>query len=315
MYPKLFVQLLRPKVAVMLVLFVCVGAASTQHAITLSFRLVVLLLALAAWYVNATSVNDLADEKIDVINLQTATGRPLVSRSAERHNVVGIAVFSAVLALGLSSLVSVTYVVVMAAGIILSLLYSLPPVRISYRGIIAPLLLPAGYVVMPFLGGYMVSNGSLDVWLLAACYTGFMARIILKDFRDIKGDTRYGKLTVVVRYGKRVTCAISLGMWVGANGLFWIALPGFLWLLLQPLWILIIHGIHKLSVAKKFHDEQVMIGLLARLANGFLIAALGYLLADTQVRDVVAGLIVVLFSVAHLQAIRHIEQVHIAYRG
>ncbi len=314
MYAKLFVQLLRPKVASMLVLFVCLGMASSEHVVVLSLRLLALVGALAAWYVNATSVNDLADQKIDAINLKSAKGRPLVDHSASRVNVTQMAVGSAGVALGLSALVSTSYMLVMLAGILLSLAYSLPPIRISYRGIWAPLLLPIGYVVIPFMGGTAVVGGALDRALLIACYVGFVGRIILKDFRDIKGDTKYGKRTFVVRHGKQATCLVSLLAWTVGNVLFWYVLPGLVWVLLQPVWVLIVHGLYLLSRTDVFRDEQVIIGLMARLANGLLIATLGYLLAGSSLQLVVVGSVSVLFFATHIYALAEFEHIQISYK-
>ena len=315
MYAKLFVKLLRPKVAVMLALFVCLGMASTQNSVVVSWQFVVLLGVLAAWYVNATSVNDLADEKIDAINLKTAAGRPLVDRTASRTKVVAMAVMSGLVAVVLAYCIAPRYALVILGGVVLSAMYSLPPFRISYKGILAPLLLPVGYVVVPFVGGYMISDGMLDVRLLAACYVGFIGRIILKDFRDIVGDKKYGKRTFVVRHGKSATCLASLAAWIGANVLFARAIPLSVWLLLQPLWLLIVHGLYMLSRARSFRDEQVIIGLMARLANGILIASLAYLLVDAGSGTPVAGVISAIFSTAHLYALRQFSDITIAYKG
>ena len=48
-----------------------------------------------------------------------------------------------------------------------------------------------------------------DLLLLAGLYAGFIGRIVLKDFRDVRGDALFGKRTFLVRHGRRATCRLS----------------------------------------------------------------------------------------------------------
>jgi 1,4-dihydroxy-2-naphthoate octaprenyltransferase len=45
--------------------------------------------------------------------------------------------------------------------------------------------------------------------LLTGLYVTLIGRILLKDFRDVRGDALYGKRTFLVRHGRRWTCAFS----------------------------------------------------------------------------------------------------------
>ena len=45
----------------------------------------------------------------------------------------------------------------------------------------------------------------------------FVARIVLKDFRDREGDALYGKPTLLLRFGKDATCAVSLAALLAGN--------------------------------------------------------------------------------------------------
>jgi 4-hydroxybenzoate polyprenyltransferase len=84
----------------------------------------------------------------------------------------------------------------------------MPPVRLGSRGALTSALLPLGYVAVPFLLG--LSTGPAEVsdrsWLLlSGLYLGFIGRLALKDFRDQRGDSLYGKRTFLVRYGRTST--------------------------------------------------------------------------------------------------------------
>jgi hypothetical protein len=89
---------------------------------------------------------------------------------------------------------------------------------------IASLALPAGYVAVPYLLGIFAVRGTLrraDLLLLLGLYSGFIGRIVLKDFRDVRGDALFGKRTFLVRHGREATCAVSAVCWViGAATVF-----------------------------------------------------------------------------------------------
>ncbi|HEX2421659.1 MAG TPA: UbiA family prenyltransferase [Actinomycetota bacterium] len=52
--------------------------------------------------------------------------------------------------------------------------------------------------------------GRSDAPLVGGLFVLFFARIILKDLRDRLGDARFGKPTLLLRIGKRATCAVSM---------------------------------------------------------------------------------------------------------
>jgi 4-hydroxybenzoate polyprenyltransferase len=85
-------------------------------------------------------------------------------------------------------------------------------VRLADRGALAALILPAGYVAVPYLSGLLAARTSItvaDIALMAALYAGFVGRILLKDFRDVRGDALFGKRTFLVRHGRAATCWFS----------------------------------------------------------------------------------------------------------
>jgi 4-hydroxybenzoate polyprenyltransferase len=74
---SLFVRMMRVRVAVTLWTFLLIGLAAHGGA-TISLDLVAATAALAASYVVATTLNDVADEAIDRVNRPRDRGRPLV---------------------------------------------------------------------------------------------------------------------------------------------------------------------------------------------------------------------------------------------
>lgn len=131
-----------------------------------------------------------------------------------------VAAVAAALALCASLTLHRPAAVVTVTGLIISANYSLRPVRVAARGVIAPLLLPACFVAVPYLIGVYAARGSLrhgDLLLLAGLYVGFIGRILLKDFRDVRGDELFGKRTFLVRHGRGWTCRFSAACWIAGT--------------------------------------------------------------------------------------------------
>src|SRR5690606_18864921 len=155
----------------------------------------------------------------DRINHPHDPGRPLVSGDTDERGLLrvyaaaGSVTMLAAIPLGPPGLATA----VLSLGI--GWAYSLGPLRISYRTYAAPLALAVAYVAVPYTLGVVASGerpGAADAGLYAALYLLFLARINLKDFRDRAGDAAYGKPTLLLRYGKNATCAVSaVALWAG----------------------------------------------------------------------------------------------------
>jgi 4-hydroxybenzoate polyprenyltransferase len=200
-------------------LFAATGLAQAGHGAD-RLLLARVLSVVAGFLVFSVACNDLADEAIDRINLPGDVRRPLVTGAASRRDLVVTGVVAAMAALAASATLRWPAVVVTVAGLALSAGYSLRPVRIADRGAAASLMLPACYVAVPYLLGLFAvraTAGPADLLLLAGLYAGFIGRILLKDFRDVRGDAMFGKRTFLVRHGRRWTCAFSACCWMAGT--------------------------------------------------------------------------------------------------
>jgi len=208
---RLLVVLARPAVLILVTLFTAVGLAQAGAAND-TLRLAKAIVAVVSCVLFAVAVNDIADARIDAVNLPGDRRRPFARGSVTRKEMRVVAVTSAVVALAASTTMFWPAPVVVAGGLVLTALYSLRPVRFAERGVVAPMLLPAGYVAVPYLLGILAVHGSIravDVLLLSGLYAGFIGRIVLKDFRDVRGDALFGKRTFLVRHGRTPTCVLS----------------------------------------------------------------------------------------------------------
>lgn len=317
--------MLRPRVALMLVLFAFLGMVNHGYQGQLNWRLGLVILVMASWYVHATTVNDISDEKIDKINLPQAKGRPLVTKQATINELWQLNMLAGLLSLALAFWLGPINALLVLVGLFLNYTYSLPPLRLSYRGYIAPLLLPLGYVTLPYLIGSQVEGSnplqSFDlVWL--GMYLGFTGRIILKDLRDVVGDRRYGKRTFIVMHGKAATCIVSAVFWLASNLVLLSIIPANWTFLLsfELLFIWIFVCLFQINKTRQFDYEQVHIGLLAKAANGLVILLSALLLVKNGNANLNQQISVVIFlsifiSMPIINGLYKPSQLVLGYKG
>ena len=321
----LYWTLLRYRVAVMILLFMLLGAAWHGGLTTINAPVLLMGLALASSYLSATSVNDISDREIDEINHPGDDGRPLVTGAAGTGDLWTLFGVSSALAVALSLAVGLTAAGIMVSSVAIGVLYSLPPARLSYRTFLAPLTLAVAYVGIPYWIGVVVAGGSLgvlDLSPLAALYLLFAGRIILKDFRDREGDALYGKPTFLLRFGKGATCLASLCA-VGAGDAFLIAsLADRLWLAaaLQVYVACVALMLYRLYLSDNRKDEQLSIGVGARMGNGLLATLLGSLVLANQhatwsTQAIFNITLTALYLLTFVAFLRHPERASIGYKG
>ena len=211
---RLVMLLARPSVVLLLAMFTATGAAQAGRG-QVSVQIALALTCVAGFLLFSVACNDLADEAIDRINLPGK--RPLAAGLLGRREftVIGGAAGAAALAAG--ALIGWPAAAVVTAGMAVSAGYSLRPVRLADRGAVASLVLPACYVAVPYLLGVLAAGGRPrpgTLALLGGLYQGFTGRIVLKDFRDVRGDALFGKRTFLVRHGRLPTCVFSAGCWL-----------------------------------------------------------------------------------------------------
>jgi 4-hydroxybenzoate polyprenyltransferase len=279
--PRLYVVLLRYRVAAMVAMFMLLGAVRADGAAALSWHVLWAVLALASSYVAATALNDLADEEIDRVNHPRDAGRPLVEGTATRRDLRALAPVAATLALAAAVPLGFRGVTVVAASLAIGVAYSTRPLFLSYRTSLAHVVLAVAYVAVPFALGAVASGGSLDAAdgvFAAGLFCLFLSRIVLKDFRDRTGDALYGKPTLLLRFGKTRTCAVSFAPLLIGDAMLCATLEPALVPVLQLFVVAIASMLRRLHRADDERDEQVAIGIGARVGNGLLLTTLGVLL-------------------------------------
>ncbi|WP_377266830.1 UbiA family prenyltransferase [Peterkaempfera sp. SMS 1(5)a] len=278
---RLLTALSRPPVFVLLAVYTALGLAGAGHAND-HLLLARALLPVAAFLMFSAAVNDLADERIDRVNLPGDPSRPLVSAGALRSEMTVVALVCAAVTVAGGFLLGPGPGLVVTAGLCISAGYSLQPIRLSDRGAVAALILPACYVAVPYLLGRLAAaplprgHGLL---LPFGLYIGFVGRILLKDFRDVRGDALFGKRTFLVRHGRVWTCRFSAICWTAGCALLVGGAPSPTPSLLAVsagqlatvLWLL-----HRLAAETHPRREALLITGTAITGRGMLLALLAH---------------------------------------
>jgi 4-hydroxybenzoate polyprenyltransferase len=153
---RLVLLVVRPPVALLFGLYAAIGLAQAGHGEDRPLLLRVLLVVFG-FLMFSVACNDIADVEIDRVNLTGDRRRPLVARTGGRREMLVIGMTAALVSLGVSATLGWPVLAVTSCGVLLSANYSLRPVRFADRGALASLLLPACYVAVPFLAGYLAA--------------------------------------------------------------------------------------------------------------------------------------------------------------
>lgn len=324
-HAHLAVLMLRYRVASMIWMFMLLGAAAHGGLEQPTWRPALAALALAATYVAATTANDVADREIDLVNHPRDRGRPLVTGEASPRDLWLVHAGAVVVAVAAAVPLGAAGLALVVLSLAVAWAYSLPPLLLSYRTYLTHLCLAVAYVAIPYALGFAATGArprADDALLGSAAFALFLARIVLKDFRDRDGDARYGKPTLLLRFGKRPTCAVSGAALLAGNALLLAALrPSAGLAVLVELYVAAIAWmLLRLAAAERPHDEQVAIGTGARMGNGLLVTALAWLALEAHgtppaQRLLVVATLAAVFASGFLVLALRPEQAVIGYKG
>ena len=235
-----------------------------------------------AFIVHANSINDWSDREIDRVNLQAASDRPLVTGDISHRQFWLLHGLSAVVALVMALYFGARVWWLTLAVLVIDYAYSLRPLRLTNRPLLSPLLLAVTYTSYSLaIGAAAAAPDGRYPWSLAGAVSlGFIARLLLKDFRDVAGDRRYGKNTCLIRFGAPVTvlasglCAAGAGVWLAALSRWAPGVAAFVGLATGAalVWLRLLPG------SDPFR-QQGLIRMIARAANYSLIVFLADVLS------------------------------------
>jgi 4-hydroxybenzoate polyprenyltransferase len=211
-------------------------------------------------------------------------------------------------------------------SLLVNYVYSLPPFKLSHRTHFAPVLLSFAYVFLPYWLGAVAAGSTIQgrEWpFVGGLLIIFVGRIILKDFRDRDGDAAYGKPTFLLRYGKPRTCLVSLLAVLVGNALLIAGLrdaTAVVACALELFFAAILFMLYRLWRASDREEEQVAIGVGAKMGNGLLLTVLGSLVlteygAPGEARVLFVVVMTVVFLLNFVWLAKQPDYAVIGYRG
>jgi 4-hydroxybenzoate polyprenyltransferase len=284
----------------LLAMYAVTGVAAAGGNLNSPARVTPVLIVVAGFLTYSVCLNDVADLEVDRVNLPGRSDRPLVIGTAQIRQLVAIAVVGAVVSLAAAAWIGWPALLVCAGGLAVSTAYSLRPFRLASRGAVASLVLPACYVALPYTTGSLSASASFgvsDLVMLVALYVGFVGRILLKDFRDVRGDALFGKRTFLVRHGRKATCRFSAAGWVAGTSLtlFAMSLHGQLAVGLIAAMVFAVGGVLgllcALAIDRGPRRDELIVSTIAIVGRGQLLVVLVALSLAERSALLVSGLI------------------------
>ena len=150
-----------------------------------------------------------------------------------------------------------------AIGVLLAVLYSLGPARLSALGL-GETAVGFAFGVLPVVGAAWLQSGVIDakVFLFSLPISVWVAAILLiNEVPDIAADAEAGKRTLPVRIGLGATAAVYMFIHIGAVGVVaWLAFTGSLPLLslLVPAGLLVPAAMAARSIRRGIDDREGM---------------------------------------------------------
>lgn len=170
---------------------------TVQHLPDTGFLLPILsVLFVIAGY---NSYNAIIDKEIDVINKPK---RPLPKRTLSDKDAKYIAFFSYVLALIFALFIDGLFFWIISTMVILTLLYSYPPVYLKKQYIIGTLSAVILYTVLIPLAGWSINPSQpIPIPVIFFMFMLGLPKGIMKDYVDISGDSFYNVRSLPIELG------------------------------------------------------------------------------------------------------------------
>jgi len=128
-----------------------------------------------------------------------------------------------VIGLGLAPLAGGAFAVAYAACFVMSLLYSVPPIRLKARAGFDLLINALGYGSLTFLAGYFLAAGRNGMGVLrlgGAYFLLYVTFYPLTQLYQMEEDLQRGDRTLAIALGRRGALWLALAAAVGAFGVF-----------------------------------------------------------------------------------------------
>ncbi len=155
------------------------------------------------------SINDYFDRELDAINdPQRPIPAGIITLNEARWNwiVLGTATMLVSLVFGQPLIVFFAFV-----GIVLSVIYSMPPIKLKKHFWLGPPAVGLGYVSMSWMAGHLIFAPLTWQSVLVALINGGLAAglLFLNDIKSVEGDRKLGLKSLTVAIGVQRTLIVA----------------------------------------------------------------------------------------------------------
>ncbi|MGB9738885.1 MAG: bacteriochlorophyll/chlorophyll synthetase [Chloroflexus aggregans] len=155
------------------------------------------------------SINDYFDRELDAINdPQRPIPAGILTLNEARWNwiVLGTATMLVSLVFGQPLIVVLAFV-----GIVLSVIYSMPPIKLKKHFWLGPPAVGLGYVSMSWLAGHLIFAPLTWQSVIVALINGGLAAglLFLNDIKSVEGDRKLGLKSLTVAIGVKRTLIVA----------------------------------------------------------------------------------------------------------
>lgn len=192
------------------------GLYALLYHISLTNFILLSIIYIAAYQV-ITAVNNIYDKDIDADNKLKIN--PLAAGSVTKDSVESYIVVSTLVAVSLLFILAnqALYLTMLGAAAF-GVWYSYPKTGLAYRHYSGTAVLAFWYGALPIVMAGLF-YGKVDYYSSSAFALLFVPLLLAKDYRDITGDKMAGKITPLLRYGKRNIVAVSFVCFVISSGM------------------------------------------------------------------------------------------------
>lgn len=245
-------------------ILLAIGGAFVGLAVsggTLGFNVILAFISLALLVAGFNTFNGVTDFKVDLIN---KPHRPIPSGKITRQNATLYSIIIYAIGLYIAFNLTSQYLIIYSISVILSILYSLPIIRLRKRFLINSISVTTLYgLLCPLAGWALMPSNPVPIYLLAFLLLFGFSLSITKDFEDFMGDKVYSNKTIPVIIGSKgavfitsITLIISFVYLMLAINMGLLQREFLIIILLIPAFIYLIHKMRSEDNHNHYSNEK-----------------------------------------------------------
>lgn len=195
------INLIVPQYSIFVIVSTLSAALIVNKSVSLSYFVAAIILSFAIFGLN--SFNQIFDFHIDK---KSKPKRPIPSGEITIKHAYVVSFIFFILAAISAIFININFSLIVLCFIVISIFYSMPPVRLKNHGIMSNIVGGTLYGIVPFLTAVVIGNvKNVQYFFLLLFFLFAFIISSIKDIEDLKVEKRVGIKTVPVLLGKEKT--------------------------------------------------------------------------------------------------------------